>query len=200
MMWACLRPMKSKPLRKVRKNRFFYTISNFETLFVNIGQFRLVLICRFCADAAEAAGEAQEVVNAGSVSEQTGLLAGDSKSSSDAVGPESVKSDAEEVDLESQQLVASKQDVPELRRNDPAVGFLEAWRIPGVATFALCLFFSKLVAYTFLYWLPFYIRQTRKFHNMSFVVFTCSVSRRSCGGLTCLYCVDSRARFCKCSN
>ncbi|CAK9857434.1 unnamed protein product [Sphagnum jensenii] len=46
-------------------------------------------------------------------------------------------------------------------RNDPAIGFLEAWQIPGVATYALCLFFSKLVAYTFLYWLPFYISQTR---------------------------------------
>ncbi|XWS17049.1 hypothetical protein CRYUN_Cryun33cG0034400 [Craigia yunnanensis] len=41
-----------------------------------------------------------------------------------------------------------------------AIGFLEAWRLPGVAPFAFCLFFSKLVAYTFLYWLPFYIRQT----------------------------------------
>uniref|UniRef100_A0A7N0V0N6 Major facilitator superfamily (MFS) profile domain-containing protein n=1 Tax=Kalanchoe fedtschenkoi TaxID=63787 RepID=A0A7N0V0N6_KALFE len=40
------------------------------------------------------------------------------------------------------------------------VGFLEAWKIPGVAPFALCLFFSKLVAYTFLYWLPFYISHT----------------------------------------
>uniref|UniRef100_A0A0C9RWG8 TSA: Wollemia nobilis Ref_Wollemi_Transcript_8812_3231 transcribed RNA sequence n=1 Tax=Wollemia nobilis TaxID=56998 RepID=A0A0C9RWG8_9CONI len=41
-----------------------------------------------------------------------------------------------------------------------AVGFIEAWKIPGVASFALCLFFSKLVAYTFLYWLPFYISHT----------------------------------------
>ncbi|XP_074566465.1 putative glycerol-3-phosphate transporter 5 [Curcuma longa] len=41
-----------------------------------------------------------------------------------------------------------------------AIGFLEAWRLPGVAPFAFCLFFSKLVAYTFLYWLPFYIRNT----------------------------------------
>lgn len=41
-----------------------------------------------------------------------------------------------------------------------AIGFFEAWRLPGVAPFALCLFFSKLVAYTFLYWLPFYIRHT----------------------------------------
>ncbi|CAN0891557.1 Putative glycerol-3-phosphate transporter 1 [Linum grandiflorum] len=43
---------------------------------------------------------------------------------------------------------------------EKAVGFMEAWRIPGVAPFALCLFFAKLVAYTFLYWLPFYISHT----------------------------------------
>ncbi|CAL9108618.1 unnamed protein product [Musa textilis] len=43
---------------------------------------------------------------------------------------------------------------------EKAVGFFEAWRIPGVAPFALCLFFSKLVAYTFLYWLPFYLSHT----------------------------------------
>jgi len=30
-----------------------------------------------------------------------------------------------------------------------AVGFLEAWRIPGVAAYAFCLFSAKLVAYTF---------------------------------------------------
>ncbi|XP_020414739.1 putative glycerol-3-phosphate transporter 5 [Prunus persica] len=41
-----------------------------------------------------------------------------------------------------------------------AIGFWEAWRLPGVAPFALCLFFSKLVSYTFLYWLPFYVRHT----------------------------------------
>lgn len=34
---------------------------------------------------------------------------------------------------------------------------MAAWSIPGVATYALTLFFSKLVAYTFLYWLPMYI-------------------------------------------
>ncbi|KFK30869.1 hypothetical protein AALP_AA6G036300 [Arabis alpina] len=41
-----------------------------------------------------------------------------------------------------------------------AIGFLEAWRLPGVMPFAFCLFFSKLVAYTFLYWLPYYLRHT----------------------------------------
>ncbi|XP_071710233.1 putative glycerol-3-phosphate transporter 1 [Rutidosis leptorrhynchoides] len=43
---------------------------------------------------------------------------------------------------------------------EPPVGFIEAWKIPGVAPFAFCLFFAKLVAYTFLYWLPFYISHT----------------------------------------
>ncbi|KAK6947513.1 Major facilitator superfamily [Dillenia turbinata] len=41
-----------------------------------------------------------------------------------------------------------------------SVGFIEACQIPGVIPFALCLFFAKLVAYTFLYWLPFYLGQT----------------------------------------
>ncbi|CAA6663295.1 unnamed protein product [Spirodela intermedia] len=42
----------------------------------------------------------------------------------------------------------------EEKEEERAVGFMEALKIPGVAQFALCLFFSKLVAYTFLYWLP----------------------------------------------
>lgn len=41
-----------------------------------------------------------------------------------------------------------------------AIGFFSAWKIPGVAAFAFSLFFAKLVAYTFLYWLPFYISHT----------------------------------------
>ncbi|XP_057475123.1 putative glycerol-3-phosphate transporter 4 [Actinidia eriantha] len=44
--------------------------------------------------------------------------------------------------------------------NRKSVGLLEACLIPGVIPFAFCLFFSKLVAYTFLYWLPFYLSQT----------------------------------------
>ncbi|KAF6176845.1 hypothetical protein GIB67_026532 [Kingdonia uniflora] len=41
-----------------------------------------------------------------------------------------------------------------------AVGLMEACMIPGVIPFALCLFFAKLVAYTFLHWLPLYLSQT----------------------------------------
>lgn len=36
---------------------------------------------------------------------------------------------------------------------------MDAWRIPGVSAYAFCLFFSKLIAYTFLYWLPYYINR-----------------------------------------
>lgn len=54
-----------------------------------------------------------------------------------------------------------------------AVGILKALAIPGVIIFALCLFFAKLVAYTFLYWLPFYLSQTGRadkfFHDFVLV-------------------------------
>lgn len=48
----------------------------------------------------------------------------------------------------------------QMRRKPQAAGFAAALKIPGVITFSLCLFFTKLVAYTFLYWLPFYIERT----------------------------------------
>ncbi|CAD6262753.1 unnamed protein product [Miscanthus lutarioriparius] len=68
-------------------------------------------------------------------------------------------------DLHLKDYEKSDMDTPLLERRssdvkEKAVGFIEAWRIPGVAPFALCLFFCKLVAYTFLYWLPFYISHT----------------------------------------
>lgn len=69
----------------------------------------------------------------------------------------------EEVELlgEEKKEVELERDEDELEMGSQlprAIGFLEAWRLPGVAPYAFCLFFSKLVAYTFLYWLPFYIR------------------------------------------
>lgn len=51
-------------------------------------------------------------------------------------------------------------------QEEHAIGFMEAWKIPGVATYALCLFFAKLVAYTFLYWLPFYLSYTGNYSNI----------------------------------
>ncbi|GMH32510.1 hypothetical protein BSKO_00344 [Bryopsis sp. KO-2023] len=37
------------------------------------------------------------------------------------------------------------------------IGFFRAWCIPGVLQFSLSIFCSKLVVYTFLFWLPFYL-------------------------------------------
>lgn len=46
------------------------------------------------------------------------------------------------------------------RTQKSGVSFMAAWAIPGVAVYAFTLFFAKLVAYTFLYWLPYYINAT----------------------------------------
>ncbi|CAB4070335.1 SLC37A1_2 [Lepeophtheirus salmonis] len=64
---------------------------------------------------------------------------------------------------------------PTTERNEPAmlapveteekpIGFLDAVKIPGVIEFSLCLFFAKLVSYTFLYWLPTFIKDNG--HNI----------------------------------
>ncbi|KAK3926511.1 Glucose-6-phosphate exchanger SLC37A2 [Frankliniella fusca] len=45
-------------------------------------------------------------------------------------------------------------------RGQNAIGFWGALQIPGVIEFSMSLFFSKLVSYTFLYWLPKYIQST----------------------------------------
>lgn len=44
-----------------------------------------------------------------------------------------------------------------------AVSLSQALKIPGVIEFSLCLFFAKLVSYTFLYWLPRYIKVSTSF-------------------------------------
>jgi OPA family glycerol-3-phosphate transporter-like MFS transporter 1/2 len=65
--------------------------------------------------------------------------------------------DLQKVESEEAKLIDPENSILD---SSSAIGFLEAWKIPGVAPFAFCLFFSKFVAYTFLYWLPFYIRHT----------------------------------------
>ncbi|XP_047973494.1 putative glycerol-3-phosphate transporter 1 [Salvia hispanica] len=79
------------------------------------------------------------------------------------VSPDSVGASIDDDEVSSPKKEGDELGVPLLSASSDhrnAVGFLEAWRIPGVASFSLCLFFSKLVAYTFLYWLPFYISHT----------------------------------------
>ena len=89
---------------------------------------------------------------------------------SEADLPESDSSGGEQADSEerheTQALLENKEEeegespgVPpvDVNREETAIGFFGALRIPGVIEFSLCLFFSKLVSYTFLYWLPNYI-------------------------------------------
>ncbi|XP_010264255.1 PREDICTED: putative glycerol-3-phosphate transporter 1 [Nelumbo nucifera] len=82
------------------------------------------------------------------------------------VSPESVGVEIEVDELQPPKKINDEEIIEPLLgsekeiQKEQAVGFIEAWKIPGVAPFALCLFFAKLVAYTFLYWLPFYISHT----------------------------------------
>lgn len=46
--------------------------------------------------------------------------------------------------------------------NEEAISAIGALLIPGVIEFSLSLFFTKLVVYIFLYWLPDYIASTSK--------------------------------------
>jgi len=46
---------------------------------------------------------------------------------------------------------------PDICRKEKAIGFFQALHIPGVIEFSLSLFFTKLINYTFLFWLPRYI-------------------------------------------
>ncbi|KAL5724008.1 hypothetical protein ACHQM5_007328 [Ranunculus cassubicifolius] len=77
--------------------------------------------------------------------------------------PKDVESLTQGADMSKEEAVKAERSTPQqygsLSRNS-AVGLWEACMIPGVIPFALCLFFAKLVAYTFLYWLPFYLSQT----------------------------------------
>ncbi|XP_017838747.1 glucose-6-phosphate exchanger SLC37A2 isoform X2 [Drosophila busckii] len=43
------------------------------------------------------------------------------------------------------------------------IGLVDALHIPGVVEFSLCLFFTKLVSYTFMFWLPLYIQSSSTF-------------------------------------
>ncbi|XP_072049318.1 glucose-6-phosphate exchanger SLC37A2-like isoform X2 [Amphiura filiformis] len=53
---------------------------------------------------------------------------------------------------------ASEYDIDPSKQ--PAISIWKALWIPGVVEFSLCLFFAKLVSYTFLFWLPYYIDNT----------------------------------------
>jgi len=49
------------------------------------------------------------------------------------------------------------------RRHGRPISLVDALFIPGVVEFSLCLFFTKLVSYTFMYWLPLYIQKSSNY-------------------------------------
>ncbi|XP_054165833.1 glucose-6-phosphate exchanger SLC37A2-like [Oppia nitens] len=60
--------------------------------------------------------------------------------------------------LKTQIQFSSSSDVEsDQLNNHKAISIIDALKIPGVIEFSICLFFAKLVSYTFLDWLPLYI-------------------------------------------
>ena len=55
---------------------------------------------------------------------------------------------------------SEENSVEKVETEDQAISFFGALKIPGVVEFSLCLFFAKLVSYTFLYWLPTIIKES----------------------------------------
>ncbi|CAG0879510.1 unnamed protein product [Cyprideis torosa] len=74
-----------------------------------------------------------------------------------------------DVGLLSMDMETESRDAPSpilmSAHGESAIGFREALRIPGVIEYSLGLFFAKLVSYTFLYWLPRYIKVRTVFSN-----------------------------------
>ncbi|CAH8596485.1 unnamed protein product [Heterobilharzia americana] len=64
----------------------------------------------------------------------------------------------DEYSSEELHVTTSSQSNLLLLNKDDSTSFLRALKVPGVIEYSLTLFFSKLVSYTFLFWLPMYIR------------------------------------------
>jgi len=59
----------------------------------------------------------------------------------------------------SEQLGLDPQEIKQHENLDsyPSISLWQALLVPGVVAYSICLFFSKLVAYSFVFWLPFYL-------------------------------------------
>uniref|UniRef100_A0A6P4FSZ6 Sugar phosphate exchanger 3 n=1 Tax=Drosophila rhopaloa TaxID=1041015 RepID=A0A6P4FSZ6_DRORH len=57
-------------------------------------------------------------------------------------------------------ILTRSQTPAQPRRHGRPISLIEALFIPGVVEFSLSLFFTKLVSYTFMYWLPLYIQNS----------------------------------------
>uniref|UniRef100_A0A0A9XLT3 Sugar phosphate exchanger 3 n=1 Tax=Lygus hesperus TaxID=30085 RepID=A0A0A9XLT3_LYGHE len=66
---------------------------------------------------------------------------------------------------QSRSYTRGEEKSPTKTDSDNPVGIIDAIWIPGVIEFSLSLFFAKLVCYTFLYWLPYYISASTTFSS-----------------------------------
>uniref|UniRef100_A0A1A9WAC0 Sugar phosphate exchanger 3 n=1 Tax=Glossina brevipalpis TaxID=37001 RepID=A0A1A9WAC0_9MUSC len=89
--------------------------------------------------------------------EMVGTLAGLERG---AVNESDVEDNERLVDRTSERTPILDRSHPQLNSVQRPIGLIDALHIPGVLEFSLCLFFSKLVSYTFLYWLPLYIQSS----------------------------------------
>jgi len=60
-----------------------------------------------------------------------------------------------------EQTTEGYEERTESQKDKPAIGIKKALMVPGVIEYAMCLFFNKLVNYSFLYWLPSYIQDNQ---------------------------------------
>jgi len=67
--------------------------------------------------------------------------------------------DADYNSKEEDPIIPKPEDEAEEEHDDRRITCLQAVLIPGVIEYSLCLFFAKLVSYTFLFWLPTYIKE-----------------------------------------
>ncbi|XP_025191687.1 glucose-6-phosphate exchanger SLC37A2 isoform X1 [Melanaphis sacchari] len=106
------------------------------------------------------------------IPEENEILKGSSEEKKPSTSPQEVSIPLGDISSKELSLLPSNKDeVKEKTEGSPilshlngspkkAVGFIGAIKIPGVVEFSMCLFFAKLVSYTFLYWLPNYIKNS----------------------------------------
>ena len=126
-----------------------------------------------------------------------------SSNSADKLAQESAQRDIEK-QHQVVEIKTAKESPPKANKSSQkseAISILSALSIPGVIEFSACLFFTKLVSYTFLYWLPLYLKETSNFSSANsayasimFDVGGCLGSvgaglladRTGCSALTCI--------------
>lgn len=96
------------------------------------------------------------------------ILSDEDDGGSRASSPTSSELDSEAMRISSSSVpVASEPPAPKHHDDYENISFMSALRVPGVIEYSACLFFSKLVAYAFTFWLPFFLSNLNYSDNAS---------------------------------